>query len=72
MHRYKNIGYIASLSPKSQKVSKLLQKLDFVNITEKSKFEFNGKIGPPAEKLYAVLPVGVDNIIPSPLNFSIF
>ncbi|CCF78113.1 inorganic polyphosphateATP-NAD kinase [Wolbachia endosymbiont of Onchocerca ochengi] len=39
MHRYKNIGYIASLSPKSQKVSKLLQKLDFVNITEKSKFE---------------------------------
>ncbi|QKX02590.1 NAD kinase [Wolbachia endosymbiont of Dirofilaria (Dirofilaria) immitis] len=39
MYRYKNIGYVASLSPKSQEVSKLLQKLNFVNITEESKFE---------------------------------
>ncbi|QKX01484.1 NAD kinase [Wolbachia endosymbiont of Cruorifilaria tuberocauda] len=41
MYKYKNIGYVASLSPKSQKVSKLLQKLNFVNITEESKLEFD-------------------------------
>ncbi|MCV3769659.1 NAD kinase [Wolbachia endosymbiont of Dipetalonema caudispina] len=38
-HKYKNIGYVASLSPKSQEVSRLLQKLNFVNITEESKFK---------------------------------
>ncbi|WP_353287780.1 NAD kinase [Wolbachia endosymbiont (group B) of Gerris lacustris] len=39
MYKYKNVGYIASLLPKSQEVSKLLQKLNFINITEESKSE---------------------------------
>ncbi len=39
MHKYKNIGYVASKSPKSQEVSKLLQKLNFINITEENKSE---------------------------------
>ncbi|AAW70988.1 NAD kinase [Wolbachia endosymbiont of Brugia malayi] len=39
MHKYKNIGYVASESPKSQEVSKLLQKLNFINITEENKSE---------------------------------
>ncbi|MDM8335408.1 NAD kinase [Wolbachia pipientis] len=41
MHKYKNIGYIASESPKSLEVSKLLQKLNFINITEENKSEID-------------------------------
>ncbi len=39
MHKYKNIGYIASESLKSQEVSKLLKELGFINITEENKSE---------------------------------
>ncbi len=41
MHKYKNIGYVASQSPKSQEVSKLLKKLSFINITEENKSEID-------------------------------
>ncbi|WP_168464161.1 NAD kinase [Wolbachia endosymbiont of Ctenocephalides felis wCfeT] len=41
MHKYKNIGYVASESPKSQEVSKLLQELGFVNITAENKYEID-------------------------------
>ncbi|MEC4735121.1 MAG: NAD kinase [Wolbachia endosymbiont of Halictus tumulorum] len=39
MYKYKNVGYIASSLPKSQEVSKLLQKLNFINIAEAGKHE---------------------------------
>ncbi|QKX02764.1 NAD kinase [Wolbachia endosymbiont of Litomosoides sigmodontis] len=41
MHKYKNIGYVASGPPKSQEVSKLLQKLNFISVTEKNKSEID-------------------------------
>ncbi|WP_423349177.1 NAD kinase [Wolbachia sp. wLmal] len=41
MHKYKNMGYVASPSPKSQEVSKLLKKLNFINITEENKSEID-------------------------------
>ena len=34
-------------------------------------FEFNDKIGPPIDKLYAVLPAGVETNTPSQINFFI-
>jgi NAD+ kinase len=39
--KYKNIGYFASESQKSQEVSKLLQKLNFINVTEANKSEID-------------------------------
>ncbi|MCX3065735.1 NAD(+)/NADH kinase, partial [Wolbachia endosymbiont of Drosophila pseudotakahashii] len=41
MHKYENIGYVASPSPKSQEVSKLLKKLNLINITEENKSEID-------------------------------
>ncbi|MCA4775273.1 NAD kinase [Wolbachia endosymbiont of Mansonella ozzardi] len=41
MHKYKNIAYVASESPKSQEVSKLLQKFNLINITEENKSEID-------------------------------
>lgn len=39
--KYRNIGYIASESQKSQKVSKLLRELNFINIAEVNKTEID-------------------------------